>query len=206
WASMKDMDTISRLIRHDTERLSGGRIASVVQIDGEPVRLISSARRKKTVSASVRNGMIQLSVPVKMTDTQIIESARSLIAKRKAKQRQAQQCHTNPDVHVRALHLECIGLNNEAAPTSVGWPDRQTTLWGSYTSTTGAIRISTMLQGMPQWVIDGVLIHEMAHLKYGGHGRQFQEFSGRYPRMAEADAFLDGVSFAQQRDQDKMFP
>src|SRR5699024_3376518 len=71
-------------------------------------------------------------------------------------------------------------------------------------STAGAIRISTMLQGMPQWVIDGVLIHEMAHLKYRGHGRQFQEISGRYPRMADADAFLDGVSFAQQRDQDKM--
>src|SRR5699024_3249864 len=200
WASMKDMDTISRLIRHDTERLSGGRIASVVQIDGEPVRLISSARRKKTVSASVRNGMIQLSVPVKMTDAQIIESARSLIAKIKAKQRQAQQFHTNPDLHDRALHLARIWLNNEVSPASVVWSGRQTGLWGSSRSANGAIRIPTMLRGMPQWVIDGVLIHEMAHRTYGGHGRQFQEFSGRYPRMAEADAFLDGVSFAQQRD------
>jgi len=206
WVSMKDMDTISRLIREDTERLSGGRIASVVQIDGQPVRLISSARRKKTVSASVRNGMIQLSVPVIMTDAEIIESARSLIAKIKVKQRQAQQFHTNSDLLDRALHLARVWLNNEVFPTSVVWSDRQTTLWGSCTSTTGAIRISTMLQGMPQWVIDGVLIHEMAHLKYGGHGRQFQEFSGRYPRMAEADAFLDGVSFAQQRDQDRMLP
>src|SRR5699024_5536516 len=127
---MKDMDTISRLIRQDTERLSGGRIASVVQLDGEPVRLISWARRKQTVSPTVRNGMIQLSVPVKMTDARIIESARSLIAKIKAKQRQAQLFHTNPDLHDRALHLARIWLNNEVSPTSVVWSDRQTTLWG----------------------------------------------------------------------------
>src|SRR5699024_5085166 len=118
----------------------------------------------------------------------------------------AQQFHTNPDLHDRALHLARIWLNNDVSPTSVVWSDRQTTLWGSCTSTTAAIRISTMLQGMPHWVIEVMIIHEMTHLNYDGHDRQFQELSGRYPRMAEADAFLDGVSFAQQRDQDKMLP
>ncbi|MDN5742942.1 MAG: hypothetical protein L0H02_05670, partial [Yaniella sp.] len=65
---MKDIDTISTLRREDIEQLSGGRIASIVEIDGETVRLISSARRKKTVSAKIRDGMIELSVPLQMRD------------------------------------------------------------------------------------------------------------------------------------------
>lgn len=203
---MKGMNTISTLVRENIEQLSGGRIASVVEIDGEPIRLIASARRQKTISASVRDGMIQLSVPSTMKDSDIITSARGLIAKIKARQRASQRFRSNPELYARALHLAKVWLGGEVQPNSVIWSDRQTTLWGSCTATTKSIRISTMLRGMPQWVIDGVLIHELAHLKYSGHGDDFQAFTRRYPRMAEADAFLDGVAFAQRRGQSDPFP
>src|SRR5690625_1088966 len=197
---MKGMNTISTLVRENIQQLSGGRIASTVEIDGEPIRLIASARRQKTISASVRDGMIQLSVPSTMKDSDIVTSARGLIAKIKARQRASQRFQSNPELYARALHLAKVWLGGEVQPNSVIWSDRQTTLWGSCTATTKSIRISTMLRGMPQWVIDGVLIHELAHLKYSGHGDDFQAFTRRYPRMAEADAFLDGVAFAQRRD------
>ncbi|OAV59495.1 M48 metallopeptidase family protein [Enteractinococcus helveticum] len=200
------MNTISTLVRENIQQLSGGRIASVVEIDGEPIRLIASSRRRKTISASVRDGMIQLSVPMNMRDAEIVSSARSLIAKIKARQRRSNRFQSNPELFERAVHLARVWLKAEVRPTSVVWSDRQTTLWGSCTATTGAIRISTMLRGMPQWVIDGVLVHELAHLKYAGHGQEFQDFTRRYPRMAEADAFLDGVAFAQRRGDDTPFP
>lgn len=203
---MKGMNTISTLVRENIEHLSGGRIASVVIIDGEPIRLIASTRRRKTISASVRDGMIQLAVPMSMNDADIVNSARSLIAKIKARQRRSHRFQSNPELFDRAVYLAKAWLGAEVHPTSVAWSERQTTMWGSCTVTTGAIRISTMLRGMPQWVIDGVLVHELAHLKYGGHGQEFQEFSRRYPRMAEADAFLEGVVFAQQRGGNAAFP
>ena len=206
WCSMKGMNTISTLVRDNIEQLSGGRIASVVEIDGEPIRLIASARRRKTVSASVRDGMIQLSVPSTMRDADIVTSARGLIAKIKARQRASQRFQSNPELFARAVHLARVWLNSEVHPNSVTWSERQTTLWGSCTATTKSIRISTMLRGMPQWVIDGVLVHELAHLKYAGHGEDFQTFTRRYPRMAEADAFLEGVTFAQRREQGTPFP
>lgn len=206
WCSMKGMNTISTLVRDNIEQLSGGRIASVVEIDGEPIRLIASARRRKTVSASVRDGMIQLSVPSTMRDPDIVTSARGLIAKIKARQRASQRFQSNPELYARAVHLATVWLNGEVHPNSVTWSERQTTLWGSCTATTKTIRISTMLRGMPQWVIDGVLIHELAHLKYTGHGEDFQTFTRRYPRMAEADAFLEGVTFAQRREPGTPFP
>ncbi|HJF14405.1 MAG TPA: M48 family metallopeptidase [Enteractinococcus helveticum] len=200
------MNTISTLVRENIQQLSGGRIASVVEIDGEPIRLIASSRRRKTISASVRDGMIQLSVPMTMKDSEIVSSARSLIAKIKARQRRSNRFQSNPELFARAVYLARVWLQAEVHPTSVVWSDRQTTLWGSCTATTGAIRISTMLRGMPQWVIDGVLVHELAHLKYAGHGQEFQDFTRRYPKMAEADAFLDGVAFAQRRGDDTPFP
>lgn len=203
---MKDMDTISTLIREDIEHLSGGRIASTVDIDGEPVRLISSARRRKTISASVRDGMIQLAVPMRMHDEDIVRSARNLISKIKSQQRANRRFQANPELYARAVHLARVWLDDEVQPTSVVWSERQTTMWGSCTSATGQIRLSTMLRGMPQWVVDGVLIHELAHLKYADHGQQFKDFTRRYPRMAEADAFLDGVSFAQRHAKGKKFP
>ena len=203
---MKGMNTISTLVRENIQQLSGGRIASVVEIDGEPIRLIASSRRRKTISASVRDGMIQLSVPMNMRDAEIVRSARSLISKIKARQRRSNRFQSNPELFERAVHLARVWLKAEVHPTSVVWSDRQTTMWGSCTATTGAIRISTMLRGMPQWVIDGVLVHELAHLKYAGHGQEFQDFTRRYPRMAESDAFLDGVAFAQRRGDDTAFP
>src|SRR5699024_1701417 len=167
---------IMQITRTETQILSGGRTASVVEIDGEKIRLVTSTRRRKTISATIRDGMIQLSVPAGLPDTQIISSARGLVAKIKQRQQQNQRYTTNEALHQRALHLAQVWLEGQVEPNSVTWSDRQTTLWGSCTSTTKTIRISTMLQGMPQWVIDGVLVHELAHLKHSGHGHDFQQF------------------------------
>src|SRR5699024_11773826 len=75
------MTNTTTLKRKNTQTLSGGRIASIVEVDGEEIRLIASSRRKKTISAALRDDMIQLSVPADINDETIIDSARNLIAK-----------------------------------------------------------------------------------------------------------------------------
>ena len=187
--------------RKQIQTLSGGRTSSVIEVDGEAVRLITSPRRKKTISASHRDGMIQLSVPAYLPDEQIVASARSLVAKIKQRQKLVQRTPTDDALHQRALHLARVWLGGQVEPNSVVWSDRQTTLWGSCTPATKNIRISSKLKTMPQWVIDGVLVHELAHLKYSGHGHDFQQFAAQYPKMREADAFLEGVAYAQRHQQ-----
>ena len=49
---------------------------------------------------------------------------------------------------------------------------------------------------MPSWVIDYVLVHELAHLIEAGHTPAFWEWVDRYPRAERAKGFLEGVAAA----------
>ena len=49
---------------------------------------------------------------------------------------------------------------------------------------------------MPAWVVDYVLVHELAHLLVPGHGADFWELVSAYPRCERARGYLEGVSAA----------
>ena len=51
---------------------------------------------------------------------------------------------------------------------------------------------------MPGWVIDYVLLHELAHLVQPGHGPRFWSLMESFPRTERARGFLEG--FAAARD------
>ena len=75
----------------------------------------------------------------------------------------------------------------------------QNSRWGSATPSEGTIRLSHKLQPMPQWVIDYVLLHELAHLLVAAHNDAFWRLLAAYPETERAKAFLEGVSFATAR-------
>lgn len=75
-------------------------------------------------------------------------------------------------------------------PTSIRWVDNQEWRWGSCTPSDGAVRISTRLAAEPAWVLDYVVMHELAHLVIPGHGPSFWLLVGRYPRTERARGFL----------------
>ena len=60
-----------------------------------------------------------------------------------------------------------------------------------------AIRLSDRLQGMPGWVIDYVLLHELAHLIEPNHSARFWALLDPYPHTVRAKGFLEGVSWQQ---------
>jgi predicted metal-dependent hydrolase len=96
----------------------------------------------------------------------------------------------------RARELSRRYLNGRAEPASVRWVDNQRTRWGSCTPDDGSIRLSTRLRGMPSWVVDYVLVHELAHLLVPGHGTRFWELVSRYPKAERARGYLEGVAAA----------
>jgi predicted metal-dependent hydrolase len=66
--------------------------------------------------------------------------------------------------------------------------------WGSCTPADATIRLSDRLRVMPSWVVDYVLVHELAHLLEAGHGPRFARLVDRYPKAERARGYLLGVS------------
>jgi predicted metal-dependent hydrolase len=83
-------------------------------------------------------------------------------------------------------------------PSSIRWVTNQRSQWGSCTSATGEIRISDRLRVVPGWVLDAVLVHELAHLVEPNHSPRFRALVDRYSRSREADIFLDGFSLGRE--------
>ena len=103
---------------------------------------------------------------------------------------------TDDDLHRRAQTLSDRHLDGEAHPTSVRWVDNQQARWGSCTPGDGSIRLSTRLRAMPGWVVDYVLVHELAHLLRPRHDEAFWALVDRYPQAERAKGYLLGYSAA----------
>ena len=76
------------------------------------------------------------------------------------------------------------------------WVTNQSARWGSCTPGDRTIRLSDRLQQMPGWVVDYVLVHELAHLLESGHTPEFWAWVDRYPRAEKAKGYLEGYSAA----------
>lgn len=72
---------------------------------------------------------------------------------------------------------------------SIGFADMER-LWGSCTFTDGAIRIARRAAALPDWVLDYLLMHELAHLVHSDHGPDFHELENRYPLTERAKGYL----------------
>ncbi|MET1062604.1 MAG: M48 family metallopeptidase, partial [Aeromicrobium sp.] len=70
--------------------------------------------------------------------------------------------------------------------------------WGSCSSGDRSIRLSHRLRGMPPYVVDYVLVHELAHLIEANHSRRFWALVDAFPHATQAKGFLEGVSWQQQ--------
>ena len=75
-------------------------------------------------------------------------------------------------------------------PASIRWVDNQEWRWGSCTPADGAIRISSRLGREPGWVLDYVIVHELAHLEVPRHGPAFWAIVNRYAKTERARGFL----------------
>ena len=105
---------------------------------------------------------------------------------------------TDDDLLLRARRLSDDYLGGLATPGSVRWVSNQHTRWGSCTPVDRTIRLSERLKSMPGWVVDYVIVHELAHLLEPNHGPRFWGLVDAYPGATKAKGFLEGVSWQQR--------
>ncbi len=167
-------------------------------VDGVTVEVRRSAKRRRTVSAYRQEGRLVVLVPARMSRAEEGEWVRTMVARVAASEQRRQR--TDGDLEQRALALSREHLGGRAVPASVRWVSNQNSRWGSCTPAEGSIRLSDKLRGMPSWVVDYVLLHELAHLLQPGHGAEFWALLQGYPRLERARGYLQGVSAAAGLD------
>lgn len=158
------------------------------------VRIIPSARRRRTVSARMVEGVIELRVPSWMGEA---ERQRWAVKMRERVHRQLRRARpSDARLEERARELNRLYFGGRLSWSSVAFAE-QRSRWGSCTFTAGVIRISTRAAPLPRFVLDYLLVHELAHLEVAGHGPRFWALVNRYPLTERARGYLmalDSVS------------
>ncbi|MGO9559344.1 MAG: M48 family metallopeptidase [Acidimicrobiales bacterium] len=154
------------------------------------VEIRVSRRRKRTSQAHLEAGKVVVVVPASMTVVDREEVATRL-ALRMLGQSKGRRVSSDSDLERRAAQLGDRYLAG-VRPTSIRWVTNQARRWGSCSPSSGAIRLSSRLRAVPDWVVDAVIVHELAHLLEASHSAEFKILCERYPRLAEAEAYLLG--------------
>ena len=137
---------------------------------------------------------VVVQVPARLTPAEEAEWVSRMLAR--LERRESRRKPGEVELARRAAQLSARYLEDRAQPGSVRWVDNQQSRWGSCTVADRSIRLSTRLQGMPGWVVDYVLLHELAHLLVPGHDRRFWALLQRYERTERARCYLEGYSAA----------
>ncbi|WP_213008486.1 M48 metallopeptidase family protein [Paractinoplanes toevensis] len=161
------------------------------------VEVRRSQRRRRTVSAYRDGERVVVLIPDRFSRAEEMEWVERMLARLAAREERIRR--TDEELLARAQRLKSRYLADHAhrvVPASVRWVTNQNGRWGSCTPDDGTIRISHRIQEMPDWVIDYVLLHELAHLVVPSHSADFWELVSRYPRAERARGYLEGISAA----------
>jgi len=160
------------------------------------VEVRRSKRRRRTVSAYRQGDRIVVLIPASLTRAEESEWVTTMVQRIERSERRSRL--SDDDLLARAQDLNDRYFGGLADPVSVRWVDNQRSRWGSCTPSDRTIRLSTRLQDMPRWVVDYVIVHELAHLLEPGHDKRFWAWVDRYPKAERAKGYLTGWSAAAQ--------
>ncbi|MEW5960406.1 MAG: M48 family metallopeptidase, partial [Chloroflexota bacterium] len=155
------------------------------------VKIIRSKKRKKTVSARLVNGEFVVQAPAHMSAAELQPIIDNL--KKRWQTRQSRSKLDDQALHRRAQELNRQYFEGKLTWQSIQWVTNQNSRFGSCTPAEGTIRLSHRLAGMPAFVRDYVMVHELAHLAEPNHGPKFWELVYRYPKTERARGYLMAV-------------
>lgn len=164
--------------------------------EAPPVEVRRSRRRRRTVTAFREGGRTVVCIPARFSRAEERDWVERMLVRLAEQDRRRRP--GDDELERRARDLSNRYLGGRATPTGVRWASNQRTRWGSATPDDGTVRLSTRLQGMPTWVLDYVLLHELAHLLEPSHGAAFWSLLEAYPRTDRARGYLEGFAAARE--------
>lgn len=147
------------------------------------IELVRGTRRRKYVEAVLVGDRLRVSFPRWMSLAEARETAEEL---RVRMERRLDPARIDVAARARRLARE-YGFPR---PRVVRWSEQQVARWGSCTPDDRTIRVSARLANYPLWVLDYVLVHELAHFVVPSHGPEHDDAVNRYPLAERARGFL----------------
>jgi predicted metal-dependent hydrolase len=184
-----------------TQHPSGDEAPQPAATSSPRVEVRRSSRRTRTVTAYRERDTIVVLIPQRMSRVDERTFVKDMVEKVLAREARASAPRGDDALASRARELAAIylapALDHVPEPTAVSWVTNQQQRWGSCTPSTGVIRLSHRLQPLPAWVVDYVLLHELAHLVEPTHSERFWNLVGRYPAAEKAKGYLEGFLAGQ---------
>ncbi len=154
------------------------------------VEVQRSARRRRTVGARIAGNVLRITIPAWMSHAEQDHWVDVMSARFRRK-----LSTDRIDLDARAALL--ARRHDLAQPESIRWSDDMNSRWGSCTPATATIRVSSRVATFPDWVVDYVLVHELAHLTIASHSKAFWKIVHRYPKSERAIGYLIAKSGAE---------
>ncbi|WP_377641068.1 M48 family metallopeptidase [Oryzobacter terrae] len=167
-------------------------------VTSEDVEVRRSRRRRRTVSAYRDGGRTVVLIPASFTRDEEERWVARMLERLTTGERHRRPTDAALLAHAQTLSRRYLG--GHAKPTSVRWVSTMGRRWASCTPSEGTIRVSDRLRDVPDFVLDYVVLHELAHLLVHGHGPAFWRLLASYPRLERARGFLDGLAHAEGLD------
>jgi len=193
-------------LNHSLKVVSMSNFRTIQDKHGNPVKVeIASDRRLRRSARWVRqnDGSIFLRIPYRSSDRDV-ERMLVTIERKLSKMRSPRSMRTDDDLQERASEINKKHFKGKLDWTSIRWVTNMEHRLGSCTTgglSDGAIRISDRIRSWPQWVVDYVIAHEIAHRQYPNHSTDFWNFLKKaYPLTDQAIGFVKGVGFATNEE------
>ena len=147
------------------------------------VEVVRSKRRRKTVSAHLVGDVVRVNMPAWMSKADEERYVTDLVGRIVR-----QESRGRLDIATRAATL--ARRYDLPAPTAVTWMPNRKTQWATCVVATGVIQVAERVEEFPAWVLDYILVHELAHLAHANHSARFWKMVNRYPKAERARGFL----------------
>jgi predicted metal-dependent hydrolase len=159
------------------------------------IELVRGTPRRKHVEAVLIGDRLRVSFPRWMSIAEAQVTAQELAERMR---RRTESSAIDVAARARRVARE-YGLPR---PARVRWVDNMRQRWGSCTPTDGSVRVSSRLAAYPSWVLDYVLVHEIAHLVVPSHGPDHDALVDRFPLAERARGFLIAIDLDPDSGED----
>ncbi len=169
------------------------------------VTIIRSRKRKKTIQTKSGEGRLWIYLPAGMDPKEEQKWIDRMIQRNERWVQKKTNRQSDGWLIQRATELNKKYFNGTLT-FSIRFVTNQNARYGSCTSLDKSIRISDRVKTMPSWVQDYIIIHELAHLIYPDHSKQFWELVDRYRYAERAKGYLIALGVEPRGEETQPLP